>query len=55
MVDITAKNRILTLWKEGGHAYERVKKEEYKQMYYAVLPQMDKGNTEWQYWFTVNG
>ncbi len=48
MIDITAKNRILTLWKEGGYAYEKVKKEEYKQMYYAVLQQMDKGNAEWR-------
>lgn len=45
---ILAKNKILSLYKEGGIAYEKVRKEEYKQMYYAVLSHLDKGNAEWR-------
>ena len=45
---ILAKNKILALYKEGGIAYEKVRKEEYKQMYYAVLSHLDKGNAEWR-------
>lgn len=45
---ILAKNKVITLWKEGGIAYERVKQEEYKQMYYAVLPHLTDRGTEWQ-------
>lgn len=45
---IQAKSRILTLFRERGTAYERVRKEEYKQMFYAVLSHLDKGNAEWR-------
>ena len=45
---IQAKNKIMALWKEGGMAYEKVKQEEYKQMYYAVLPHLKDKNQEWQ-------
>lgn len=45
---ILAKNKVIALWKEGGIAYERVKQEEYKQMYYAVLPHLKDRGTEWQ-------
>lgn len=45
-----AKNKILALWKNDkeGKAYEGVKKEEYKQMYFAILPHLYSGNREWQ-------
>lgn len=43
-----AKNKILSLYKEGGIAYEKVRKDEYKQMFYAVLSHLDKGNAEWR-------
>jgi hypothetical protein len=45
---IQAKNKILSLYKEGGIAYEKVRKEEYKQMYYAVLSHLNKGNDDWR-------
>lgn len=45
---IQAKNKIMTLWKEGGLAYERVRQEEYKQMYYAVLTHLKDKNQVWQ-------
>lgn len=45
---IQAKNKIMTLWKEGGLAYERVRQEEYKKMYYAVLTHLKDKNQEWQ-------
>ena len=45
---IQAKSKILTLYQEGATAYEKVRKEEYKQMYYAVLSHLDTGNMEWQ-------
>lgn len=45
---ILAKSKILALYREGGIAYEKVGKEEYKQMYYAVLTHLDKGNAEWR-------
>ena len=38
----------MALWKEGGHVYERVGQEEYKQIYYAVLQHLKGGNAEWQ-------
>lgn len=40
---ILAKNKIMTLWKDGRHAYERVGQEEYKQIYYAILQHMKGG------------
>lgn len=45
-----AKNRILALCKGGKDrdAYNGVKKEEYKQLFYAILPHLYSGNTEWQ-------
>lgn len=43
-----AKNKILSLYKEGGIAYEKVRKDEYKQMFYTVLSHLDKGNAEWR-------
>lgn len=45
---IQAKNKIMALLKEGGMAYEKVGQEEYKQMYYAVLPHLKDRNQEWQ-------
>ena len=45
---IQAKSKILTLYREGSIAYEKVRKEEYKQMYYAVLSHLDTGNAEWR-------
>lgn len=45
---ILAKNKVIALWKKGGIAYERVKQEEYKQMYYAVLPHLKDRGSEWQ-------
>ena len=45
---IQAKSKILTLYQEGATAYEKVRKEEYKQMYYAVLSHLDTGNAEWR-------
>lgn len=45
---IQAKNKIIALWKEGGMAYEKVRQDEYKQMYYAVLPHLKDRNQEWQ-------
>ena len=44
---ILAKNKILSLWKEGGLAYEKINQEEYKQIYYAVLSHLKGGNNEW--------
>lgn len=43
-----AKSRILTLYREGSNAYRKRRKEEYKQMYYAVLSHLDTGNVEWR-------
>ena len=48
MDHIQAKNKIMALWKEGGHVYERVVQEEYKQIYYAVLQHLKGENAEWQ-------
>lgn len=45
---IQAKSKILALYRKGGIAYERVRKEEYKQMFYAVFSHIDKGNAEWR-------
>lgn len=45
---ILAKNKVIALWKEGGFAYERVKQEEYKQIYYAVFPHLKDRGSEWQ-------
>ncbi|MBQ8047195.1 MAG: hypothetical protein IJ196_04640 [Prevotella sp.] len=45
---VQAKNKIMALWKEGRTAYKKVRQEEYKQMYYAVLPHLKDRNQEWQ-------
>ena len=45
---IQAKNQILSLWREGDTAYEKIKKEDYKQMYFAVFSQRYSGNDEWK-------
>lgn len=48
MDSIQAKNKIIELWKDGNSAYEKVNQEEYKQLYYAVLPNLNRGSREWQ-------
>ena len=45
---IQAKSKILALQREGDTAYKKVRKEEYKQMYYAVLSHLGAGNAEWR-------
>lgn len=45
---IQAKNQILSLWRHGDSAYEKIKKEDYKQMYFAVFSQRYSGNDEWK-------
>ena len=45
---VQAKNKIIALWKEGGLAYEKVKQEGYKQLYYAILAHINEGDREWQ-------
>lgn len=45
---IQAKSRILSLWKEGDSAYGKLKKEEYKQLYFAIFSQPYSGNDEWK-------
>lgn len=45
---IQAKNKILSLYKGGSSAYEKVSQEGYKQMYYAVMPHLHSGGQGWQ-------
>lgn len=45
---IQAKNKILSLYKGGSLAYEKVSQEEYRQMYYAVMPHLQSGDLGWQ-------
>ena len=47
MINIQAKNRILNLYKEGSSSYEKVKREEYRQLFYAIRPYMTSTNKEW--------
>lgn len=47
MINIQAKNRILNLYKEGSSSYEKVKKEEYRQLFYAIRPYITSTNKEW--------
>lgn len=44
MQNIQTKNRILTLFEGGNPAYERVSKEEYRQLYFAVRSEIGKGD-----------
>lgn len=44
---LSAKHLVLSLWKEGNAAYDKVKQEEYKQLYYAVFSRPFSGNEEW--------
>ena len=45
---IQAKSMILSLWKKGDSAYEKLKKEEFKQLYYAIFSHPYSGNDEWK-------
>ena len=47
MINIKAKNRILTLYKEGSDSYNKLKKEECKQLLYAIRPYIISDNMEW--------
>ena len=47
MINIQAKNRILNLYKEGSSSYEKVKREEYRQLFYAIRPYITSNNKEW--------
>ena len=47
MINLQAKNRILNLYKEGASSYKKVNKEEYKQLFYAILPYVNSNNKEW--------
>lgn len=46
MNDIQARNRILAIYREKGNAYDKVKKDEYKQLYYAILKHIKTANKE---------
>lgn len=46
MNDIQAKNRILSIYREGRDAYEKVKTDEYKQLYYAILKHIKTAKNE---------
>ncbi len=46
MNDIQAKNRILSIYREGGNAFEKVKTDEYKQLYYAIHKHIKTANKE---------
>lgn len=55
---IQARNKIISLWRSGGLAYEKVNREEYKQMYYAVRSHLKGGSRNWQMAlgnFLING
>lgn len=45
---IQAKNKISDLRIKGGAAYDKVKQEEYKQMYFAVRSHLKGGNRDWR-------
>lgn len=47
MINIQAKNRLLSLYQEGDSSYEKVSIVEYKQLYYAVRAYIISGNQEW--------
>ena len=47
MINIKARNRILTLYKEGSDSYEKLKKEECKQLLYAIRSYIISDNKEW--------
>ncbi len=47
MINIQAKNKILTLYKGGLEAYKTVKQDEYKNLFYAVKSYMFSGNKDW--------
>lgn len=42
MQNLQTKNRILTLFEGGNQAYERVSKEEYRQLYFSVQSEIGK-------------
>ena len=42
MQNLQTKNRILTLFEGGNQAYERVSKEEYRQLYFSVRSEIGK-------------
>ena len=48
MINIQTKNRILALYKEGNSAYERLKQDEYQQLYFAVRPYISLKEIGWQ-------
>lgn len=47
MINLQAKNKILSLYREGATSYGKVKMDEYKQLYYAIRSQLASGNQEW--------
>lgn len=58
MISLRAKNRILALYKESPESYDKVTREEYKKLFYAVRTHVNSGNEEWTnavYLFLLNG
>lgn len=47
MINLRSKNRILALYRGKPESYDKVTKEEYKQLFYAVRLHIDSGNEEW--------
>lgn len=47
MINLRAKNRILTLYRGKPESYDKVTKDEYKQLFYAVRFHIESGNEEW--------
>ena len=47
MINIQAKNRLLNLYNEGSSSYEKVNREEYRQLFYAIRPYITSNNKEW--------
>lgn len=48
MINIQFKNRVLALYKGGASAYESVKNEEYRRLYFAVRSCLSSKDGEWQ-------
>lgn len=47
MINLQTKNRILSLYKGRPHSYDKVTKEEYRKLLYAVRPYLTLDKGEW--------
>ena len=47
MINLQAKNRILNLYRERPDSYEKVEKDEYKKLFYAIRSHISSDKKEW--------